>query len=135
VEKDDIKEGIAIQAAAAELLSVDIEYLGYIAYDQNVRNAVRALKPFLLEDAHSPASQDLAKLISVKILGQSALKGFLEKRKLRKQLMAQRAEYPEINLHEQAPICSIKCFYWGDCDYQNGGHPCPIRHLEPIFKS
>jgi hypothetical protein len=59
---------------------------------------------------------------------------FFEKRKLRKQLMEQRAEYPELNLHQQAPICSIKCFYWGDCDYQNGGHPCSVRHLEPIFK-
>jgi flagellar biosynthesis protein FlhG len=135
MEKDDIKEGIAIQAAAAELLSIDIEYLGYITYDQNVRQAVRELKPFLLQNPNSPASQDLAKLISVKIFEQSGVKGFFEKRKLRKQLMEQRAEYPEINLHGQAPICSIKCFYWGDCEYQNGGHPCSVRHLEPIFKS
>jgi flagellar biosynthesis protein FlhG len=135
MEKDDIKEGIAIQAAAAELLSIDVEYLGYITYDQSVRNAVRELKPFLLESPESPASQDLAKLISVKILGQSTVKGFFEKRKLRRQLMEQRSEYPEINLHEQAPICSIKCFYWGDCEYQNGGHPCSVRHLEPIFKT
>jgi hypothetical protein len=116
-------------------LSIDVEYLGYITYDQSVRNAVRELKPFLLESPESPASQDLAKLISVKILGQSTVKGFFEKRKLRRQLMEQRSEYPEINLHEQAPICSIKCFYWGDCEYQNGGHPCSVRHLEPIFKT
>ncbi|MCI0692894.1 P-loop NTPase [candidate division KSB1 bacterium] len=134
MEKDDIKEGIAIQTAAAELLSIDVEFLGYITYDQGVRNAVRELRPFLLQNPQSPASQDLAKLISVKILGQSKISGFFEKRKLRKQLMEQRAEYPEINLQQQAPICSIKCFYWGDCDYQNGGHPCAVRHLEPIFK-
>jgi flagellar biosynthesis protein FlhG len=136
MEKDDIKEGIAIQAAASELLSIDIEYLGYITYDQAVRNAVRELKPFILEDPSSPASLDLAKMVNVKLLGQgSPLKNFFEQRRLRKQLMEQRSEYPEIDLQQQAPICSIKCFYWGDCEYQNGGHPCSVRHLDPIFKS
>ncbi len=136
MEKDDIKEGIAIQAAASELLSIDIEFLGYITYDQSVRNAVRELKPFLLEDPSSPAAQDLAKLVNVKLLGQtSSIKNFFEQRRLRKQLMEQRSEYPEIDLQQQAPICSIKCFYWGDCEYQNGGHPCSVRHLDPIFKS
>ena len=136
MEKDDIKEGIAIQAAASELLSIDIEFLGYVTHDPNVRNAVRELKPFMLQDPHSPASQDLAKLVSVKLLGQkSIIKNFFEQRRLRKQLMEQRAEYPEIALHQQAPICSIRCFYWGDCEYQNGGHQCTVRHLEPIFKA
>ncbi|MEK7726885.1 MAG: P-loop NTPase [candidate division KSB1 bacterium] len=136
IEKDDIKEGLAIQAAASELLSIDIEYLGYVSHDPNVRNAVRDLKPFMLQAPNSPASQDLAKLVSVKLLGQkSIIKNFFEQRRLRKQLMEQRAEYPEITLHQQAPICSVRCFYWGDCEYQNGGHPCAVRHLEPIFKS
>lgn len=136
MEKDDIKEGVAIQAAASELLSIDIEFLGYVTHDPNVRNAVRDLKPFMLNDPHSPASQDLAKLVSVKLLGQkSIIKNFFEQRRLRKQLMEQRAEYPEITLHQQAPICSVRCFYWGDCEYQNGGHACTVRHLEPIFKA
>ncbi len=136
MEKDDIKEGVAIQAAASELLAIDIEYLGYVTHDQTVRNAVRDLKPFLLQDPHSAASQDLSRLVSVKLLGQtSVIKNFFEQRRLRKLLMEQRAEYPEIRLHQQAPICSIRCFYWGDCEYQNGGHPCSVRHLEPIFKA
>ncbi len=136
MEKGDIKEGIAIQAAASELLSIDIEYLGYITYDQSVRAAVRELKPFILEDPTSPAAQDLAKMVNVKFLDQtSKIKNFFEQRRLRKNLMEQRSEYPEINLQDQAPICSIKCFYWGDCEYQNGGHPCSVRHLDPIFKS
>lgn len=135
-EKDDIKEGLAIQTAAAELLSLDVDFLGFITYDPTVRDAVREFRPFLLETPNSPASQDLAKLISVKILGNKSLfKNFWEKRKLHRQLQEQRAEYPELNLQQQAPICSIKCFYWGDCEYQNGGHTCSVRHLEPIFKS
>ena len=27
-----------------------------------------------------------------------------------------------------------KGFYWDDCEFQNGGMPCRVRHLEPIFK-
>jgi len=136
MEKDDIKEGVAIQAAASELLAIDIEYLGYVSHDQSVRNAVRDLKPFLLREPNSAASLDLSRLVSVKLLGQtSVIKNFFEQRRLRKLLMEQRAEYPEISLHQQAPICSIRCFYWGDCEYQNGGHPCTVRHLEPIFKA
>jgi len=136
MEKEDIKEGIAIQTAAAELLSIEVDYLGYISYDDNVRNAVREFKPFLLMDSDSPSSQELSKLISVKLLGQKSIfKRFWQPRKMRKQLMAQRSEYPEVNLTQQAPVCSVKCFYWGDCEYQNGGHPCSVRQLEPIFKS
>jgi hypothetical protein len=42
---------------------------------------------------------------------------------------------PGANLREHAPICSSKCFYWGDCDFQNGGQPCPVRHVEVMFKT
>jgi len=135
-EKEDIKEGLAIQTAAAELLGLEVDYLGFVSHDPAVRTAVRELKPFMLSDPSSPAAQDLARLISVKLLGtRSSFKSFWEKRKLRRQLLEQRAEYPELHLQTQAPICSIRCFYWDDCEYQNGGHPCSVRHLEPIFKS
>ncbi|MDZ7267237.1 MAG: P-loop NTPase [candidate division KSB1 bacterium] len=135
-EKDDLKEGLAIQTAAAELLALEVDYLGFVSHDPAVRTAVRELKPFLLADPGSPAAQDLARLISVKLLGtHSVVKSFWEKRRLRRQLLEQRAEYPELHLQAQAPICSIKCFYWDDCEYQNGGHPCSVRQLEPIFKS
>lgn len=131
----DVKEGVAIQSAAAELLSIDVSFLGYISYDQNVRSAVRELKPFLLRDPKSPASQDLAKLINVKLLGKSMFKSLWQKRKLQKRLLDEQKAYPDLNLADKAPVCSVKCFYWGDCEYQNGGHPCSVRHLEPIFKA
>jgi flagellar biosynthesis protein FlhG len=131
---NDVKEGVAIQTAAAEILSIDVNYLGYISSDPNVREAVRALKPFLLQDPKSPASQDLAKLINVKMLGKSMFKSMWEKRKLQKRLREEKKLYPDLHLNDKAPTCSIKCFYWGDCEYQNGGHPCTVRHLEPIFK-
>ncbi|MFQ5677576.1 MAG: P-loop NTPase, partial [bacterium] len=39
-EPDELKEGKAIQAAAIELLSIHVEYLGYISYDDEVKKAV-----------------------------------------------------------------------------------------------
>lgn len=131
---NDVKEGVAIQTAAAEILSIDVNYLGYISSDPSVREAVRSLKPFLLQDPKSQASQDLAKLINVKMLGKSMFKSMWEKRKLQKRLQEEKKLYPDLNLNDKAPTCSVKCFYWGDCEYQNGGHPCTVRHLEPIFK-
>ena len=49
-DEDDLKEGKAIQAAALELLSVHIEYLGYISFDNEVNAAVKNVKPFLLNN-------------------------------------------------------------------------------------
>ncbi len=134
-DPDDVKEGVAIQAAAGELLSIDVRFLGYVSYDQSVREAVRDLKPFILYNPGSKAAQDLSKLVNVKLLGNSLFQSFWKKRKMQKQLMAAREAFPQVNLLDNAPICSVKCFYWGDCEYQNGGHPCPVRYLEPVFKS
>lgn len=132
---EEEKEGWAIQTAAAELLHVDVEFLGCVSADQTVRHAVRELRPFLLHNPKGRAAQDLAKLINVKILGKSNLKNFLDKRKLKKSLLTIQGGMPGTNLREHAPICSSKCFYWGDCDFQNGGQLCPVRHVEVMFKS
>lgn len=132
---EDEKEGWAIQTAAAELLNVDVEFLGCVSADQTVRQAVRELRPFLLHNPKGKAAQDLAKLINVKLLGKSNLKNFFEKRKLKKSLLNMQSGMPGTNLREHAPICSSKCFYWGDCDFQNGGQPCPVRHVEVMFKT
>ncbi len=134
MKPDDVKEGIAIQAAAAELLSIDVQYLGFISYDNSVRDAVRELKPFLLRNPRSKAAQDLAKLVNIKLLGKSMFKSLWEKRKLKKVLLDEQQHYPDMDLAAKAPICSVKCFYWDDCEYQNGGHPCSVRHLDPIFR-
>ncbi len=134
-DSQDVKEGVAIQAAAAELLSIDVEYLGYVSQDQQVKEAIRSFKPFLIRDPKCQASQDLAKLINVKLLGKSMFKSLWQKRKLQKRLLEEQELFPDLNLAEKAPICSTKCFYWGDCEYQNGGHPCGVRHLEPIFRA
>ncbi|MCA9730588.1 MAG: P-loop NTPase [Deferribacteres bacterium] len=134
INPEDTREGVAIQSAAADLLGIDVEYLGYISFDENVRDSVRELKPFLLRDSKSKASRDMAKLVQSKLLGKSMFSSLWQKRKMQKVLEQEKNIYPDLKLAEKAPICSLKCFYWNDCEYQNGGHPCTIRHLEPIFK-
>ena len=74
-------------------------------------------------------------MVTVKLLGKSMFRSLWQKRKMQKKLQEEKRAYPEIKLLDKAPICSVRCFYWGDCDYQDGGNPCPVRYLEPIFKS
>ncbi len=134
-DDDDLKEGRAIQAAAMELLSVHIEYLGYISYDHEVKAAVKNVKPFLLNNPKSQASKDLSALIRVNLLGKKGVKEILEKHRWRKQVENYAKEFPErADFLQDAPICSMNCFYWGDCEYEDGGKPCRVRHLEPILK-
>jgi len=133
-EADEIKEGLAYQAAVAELLSLDVEFLGYIEYDDSVRYAVKELRPFIISNPRSKASKSLAKIITTKFQSKSGWQGFREKRRLYKEMADESFLYPIPDLHQSATICSVHCFYWGDCEYQNGGHPCAVRHLEPIFK-
>lgn len=133
-EADEVKEGMAFQTAAAELLSLDVDYLGYIEFDDSVRRAVKELRPFIIDNPRSKASRSLAKIITLKLLGKSGWQGYREKRRLRRQIADESDLYPSPDIHESTTICSVRCFYWDDCEYQNGGHPCAVRHLEPIFK-
>ncbi|MCH8954191.1 DUF4339 domain-containing protein [candidate division KSB1 bacterium] len=134
-DDEDLKEGKAIQAAAMELLSIHIEYLGYISYDHEVRAAVKNVKPFLLNNPKSQASKDLSALIRVNLLGKKGVKEILEKYRWRKQIENYAKEFPErADFLQDAPICSMNCFYWGDCEYEDGGKPCRVRHLEPRLK-
>jgi len=132
---DELKEAQAIQAAALELLCVRVEMLGYISFDFTVKDAVKKMKPFLLFDAKGRASQDLSAMIRVNILGKKGVKELLERRRWRRQMQNYGQEYPERNVEEEAPICSVRCFYWGDCEYENGGSPCPVRHMEPVLQA
>ena len=130
---DEIKEGDTLKTAVKDLLGIEIDYIGSIEYDQNVRQSLKAFKPFLLGNPKSKASRSLAKLITLGIMKKSGFEGFKFKHKLSKNISEESKTYPKPKLAEDEFICSVKCFYWGDCEYQTGGHPCPIRHLDPIF--
>ncbi len=132
--KENIKEGMALQVATTELLSIDLDYLGYVSFDPAVDEAVKNTKPFLLFAPDAKASQDLSALIRVKLLGKKGVKEFFEKKKWQKQIQNYSKEYPQLDILKDAPICSINCFYWDNCEYQQGGYPCRVRHLEPVLK-
>ncbi len=132
--QEEIKEGVALTTAAEELLSINLEFLGYIEYDDGVRKAVKELRPFMIDNPKSKASKSLARLISVGLQGKSGWKGFLDRRRLVRQAGQEAKAYPVNQIKESETICSVQCFYWGDCEYQNGGYPCPVRHLDPIFR-
>lgn len=130
----EIQEGDSFRTAAHDLLSIDVDYIGYIEYDETVRKSVKELRPFVLDYPKSKAAKSLAKLVTVGLLQKNGWAGFKERRKLMKHFRDQASDYPETQLQDSDTICSVNCFYWGDCDYQEGGYPCAIRHLNPIFK-
>lgn len=132
--KDDIKEGMAFQLAATELLSIDLEYLGYVSVDPMVTEAVKSTKPLLLLAPECKAAQDLSALIRLKLLGQKGLKGAFQQWRGQRHLRNYSKEYPQLNGLKNAPICSVNCFYWDNCEYQDGGLPCRVRHLEPVLR-
>ena len=133
-EKDETKEGTTLKTAVEELLAIEMDFVGIVEYDESVRNSVKDLKPYLLANPKSKASRSLAKLISVGLLQKSGWRGFSHKRQLIRRATEESKSYPTNQLKESDVICSVNCFYWGDCDFQNGGYPCPVRHLDPIFK-
>jgi len=130
----DIREGDSFRTAANDILNVDVDFIGYVEYDESVRKAVKELKPFVLDNPKSRASKSLARLMTVGILQKSGWQGIKEKRRLLRNLREEAQEYPDTSVQASDTICSVKCFYWGECEYQDGGRPCPIRHLNPMFQ-
>lgn len=130
----ELEEGSAIATAAEELLSIDADYLGYISYDPRVSEAVKNFKPFLLFDSRSQASQDLAALIRVKLLGKKGFREMIEKRIWQKHIANFSHTYPQVDLIKDAITCSDACFYWESCEFKDPGRPCRVRHLESTFR-
>ncbi len=131
---DEIKEGATLRTAVEELLDINLDYLGYIEYDDAVRKSLKELRPFVIGKPKSRASRSLAQLVSVGLLGHSGWKGYRERRKAIRNVNEEARYYTTASLKDSDVICSVKCFYWGDCEYQDGGHPCPVRHLDPILR-
>ncbi len=134
MEPDEIKEGMSIKTAVGELLSIDLDYAGYIEYDENMRQSVKDLRPFILHNPGSPAARSIAKIITLKLFKERKFKSIMHNWKMRQNIHHQATGYPKAEPQQSNTICSVNCFYWDDCEFQNGGLPCRIRHLEPIFK-
>jgi len=134
MEPDEIKEGMTIRTAVGELLSIDVDYVGYIEYDEKMRQSVKDLRPFILHHPNSPAARSIAKIITLKLFKDSKFKSIMHNWRMRQNIHQHANGYPAAQEQQNNTICSVNCFYWDDCEFQNGGLPCRIRHLEPIFK-
>lgn len=127
--KADVQEALAVCTAARELLGIEVDFLGPIAEDPSVRKAVKELRPFLLTDTASAAARDLSRLIAVKLNESGLLRGLWQRWKLQKVAQMESRLYANPVHPGASPICSVDCFYWGNCPYQNGGQPCRVRDL------
>jgi flagellar biosynthesis protein FlhG len=124
--EEDEANGLAVRAAARDLLGVDMPYLGKIRRDDAVVTSLEAMEPFISHDPKCGASRDLADIVIQKLMHYGLLKALFEKSKLS-------ASRPGRDAFAAAtPICSIQCFYWEECAYKTGGYPCKLQHLTHI---
>ena len=122
-DKDNV---LAIQIAARDLLSVDMDYLGAIHQDDTVRRSVNEMVPFIAYDPKCQASRDLSDILVHKILETGWMKALRRKRSIRKKLKQRSL------MNKDVVICTIRCQYWEDCGFRNGGFPCDLQHLSGI---
>lgn len=134
MEPDEIREGMSLKTAAFELLSLDLDYMGYVDYDDNMRQSAKSLRPFILNNPNSPAARSIAKIIMLKLFNKKRLNALMKSWQLRRKVYTQAQRYPKFEEKDSDIICSVKCFYWDECEFQNGGLPCRVRHLEPMMK-
>ena len=125
-EKEDEATGLAVQTAALELLSVNMEYLGFIHADETVPESVKAGLPFIVHDPSAAASRDLADIIIIRILHRGKVAAIMKKYAMR------RKTDNGTPVDENTVYCSIQCLYWEDCPYKEGGLPCKMQHLVSI---
>ena len=123
VSSKNIANCLAVQMAAKELLSIDVEYIGAIREDVTVSESLNEMNPFISYDPKCNASVDLTNLINKKILHASILKSMKTKKIIKnKKMLSWKDE-------EALTYCSIKCMYWEECDFKNPGYPCELKEL------
>ena len=125
VEPDDETNGLAVKVAAKDLLSIELNYLGSVRKDDTVRKSLDAMVPFISYDSKSDASRDLANIIISKILHSGKFEA------IRKKYTMHRVKH-HWEISKEDVICSVKCIYWEECEYKNGGYPCKLQHLMHI---
>ena len=133
MKSEEVLEGVSLKTAVGELLSIELDFWGAIPYDERVREAAMLQKPFMQYKPNSRAAKQVSQIVSRNLLQLPRLRGFVERRRLQKLLS--RLEVPATEMVAEPMICSVKCGYWDECEYQNGGYPCEIRKLETTLKN
>lgn len=125
--REDVDQILSIQTASADLLSVSVDILGCVHKDELVPAALREGKPFILVDPKAQASKDISEIVlRIRETGRfQALRGRSAIRKKGKR--SKDLKWPDSEV-----ICSVRCQYWEDCGFRDGGKPCSLRHLRSI---
>ena len=121
-DSKDETNGLAVKIATKDLLSLDVEYLGSVHTDNIVHESLEKMIPFISYDPKSTASRDLANIIISKILHAGRFRAIRDRKIIRK-------SREKWSFHKHEAICTVKCIYWEECEYRNGGYPCKLQHL------
>ena len=124
-ESDDETNGLAVKVAAKDLLSIDMDYLGAIHTDETVSTSLKEGVPFIKFDPKCQASRDLSDIIISKVLHAGRFEAIREKHLIRRTRETWKMSKKDV-------ICSVKCIYWDECEYKNGGYPCKLQHLVQV---
>jgi flagellar biosynthesis protein FlhG len=62
--KKDIEVGFSIRSACKKYFGIQLHYLGYVVYDQDVGNSIRKRRPLVLENPRSKAAQCVTEIAS-----------------------------------------------------------------------
>ncbi|MBN1997757.1 P-loop NTPase [candidate division KSB1 bacterium] len=123
----DFLECLALQIATQHLLDIDLKYIHFIHQDENIRRSVVQLRPDLLMPENGVAAKDIRHVVSEMILDEKETETKIK-----------RGGEPEnyIKPPKETFFCSYRCRHWnvGSCEFQNGGHPCPIPHVDENFR-
>jgi flagellar biosynthesis protein FlhG len=114
---------LAVAAAVKELLSIDMELMGRVHYDPNIKKSLAAQEPFLGHDSRSRASKDVVYIITNQILHNGELPPLHERKSLLDKLRTRKEQA------QKHVICSVLCIYWEQCDFKNEGKPCELGCL------
>ncbi len=60
--KKDIEVGFSIRSACKKYFGIQLRYLGYVVYDQDVGNSIRKKRPLVLDNPCSKAAQCVAEI-------------------------------------------------------------------------
>jgi len=60
--KKDIEIGFSVRSACKKYFGIQLHYLGYIVYDQEVAHSIRRRRPLMLENPRSRAAQCVSEI-------------------------------------------------------------------------
>ncbi len=120
--EQDLNECLALQIAVRDLLSVEIDRVSFIRYDEELRCAAQKMRPDLLMSPGGQAA-GLIRQLAEQLLSNGAKYNSQAVEDNHREMPSWFDRQPD----EEELICSVLCSLWGDCRMQSGGYPCRIK--------